>query len=312
MTSKVAQSQAVWFAKMSGHLTPKDAGRIIGVDGRNAQQVRRVRAHWQDPGSGQPTQGAKGGTTLNGLQGAMGIRTYMADGTAIEEILVISEPLHNTAYVFLLTYGVVDMAYKRAKRVLWVRHKWTHFTPLCHMDWLLFFDSGCLTACEDNASCFVMGCEIFDCVMTVNAVRVLWQEISEYSKLALVMAYYDARSCATEAKPRFRGATEFEWFLVANEIRRVLSCVGHLQTTGKLGRLFGEGGARLDTFANVDEVAVWRNTAKLNWSLNFKADETPCEAFESMIPPEDAGVVVSGITDEAYRVYREPPGPEGF
>ena len=91
------------------------------------------------------------------------------------------------------------------------------------------------------------------------------------------------------------------------EIRHVLSGVGHPQTNGKIERFFGEVKARLDTFADVDEIVAWWNTAKPHRSLNFKAGETPCEAFEARMPPEGEGVVVDGATGEAYRVHRGPP-----
>jgi len=119
-------------------------------------------------------------------------------------------------------------------------------------------------------------------------------------------------SCANESESRRRGATAFEKFLVEREIRHILSGVGHPQTNGKTGRFFGEARARLDTFADVDEIVAWWNTAKPHRSLDFKAGETPCEAFEARMPPEGAETVVDGATGEAYRVHRGSlPGQEG-
>ncbi|MDD9808811.1 MAG: hypothetical protein OXU25_03125 [Thaumarchaeota archaeon] len=100
--------------------------------------------------------------------------------------------------------------------------------------------------------------------------------------------------------------------MVANDIRHVFARVRHPQANGKIERLFGEARARLDTFADAGEIVAWWNTAKPHRSLDFRAGETPCEAFEARMPPEGEGVVVDGATGEAYRVHRgPPPGPEG-
>jgi len=60
--------------------------------------------------------------------------------------------------------------------------------------------------------------------------------------------------------------------------------VGHSHTNDKIAR-FGEVRARLDTFADVDEIVAWWNMAKPHRSLDFKAGETPCEAFETRMLP---------------------------
>ena len=81
-------------------------------------------------------------------------------------------------------------------------------------------------------------------------------------------------------------------FLVAGEIRHVLSGVGHPQTNGKIERFFGEVKARPATFADAGEIVAWWNTTKPHMSPDFRVGEMPCEAFEARMPPEGRGLLM--------------------
>jgi len=89
----------------------------------------------------------------------------------------------------------------------------------------------------------------------------------------------------------------------------VLARVRHPQASGKIERLFGEARARLDTFADAGEIVAWWNTAKPHRSLDFRAGETPCDAFEARMPPEGEGVVVDAAAGESHRVHLGRPRP---
>jgi len=146
---------------------------------------------------------------------------------------------------------------------------------------------------------------MFDRATSVNAVSVLRQAIAECGKPTSIMTYHDAQSCATEPGSRGVGSTLFEKPLVSSGTRHVLSDVSHSQTNGKTGR-FGEARARRYTFADANEIVVWRNTAMPPRSLNSRACETPCEVFEARMPPDRTEAVVDGVTGEACMVYRGP------
>jgi len=180
------------------------------------------------------------------------------------------------------------------------------------MGWTLLPDGRWPVAHGDDASRFITGYGMFSNATSANAVGVLRKATREHGKPASVMTDHGTQFYATELESRRRGATAFEKFLVASGIHHVLSGVGHPQTNGKIERFFGEARARLDTFADAGEIVAWWNTAMPHRSLNFKASETPCEAFEARMPPGDAEVVVDGATGASYRVHRGlPPGPEG-
>jgi len=207
---------------------------------------------------------------------------------------------------------MVNRMGRRARRVPWAGFEREYSNPVWHTDWTLLPDGRWLIAYEDDASRFIIGYGIFSNATSASAVSVLRKAIREHGKPASIMTDHGTQFYANESESRRRGATAFEKFLVEREIRHILSGVGHPQTNGKTGRFFGEARARLDTFADVDEIVAWWNTAKPHRSLDFKAGETPCEAFEARMPPEGAETVVDGATGEAYRVHRGSlPGQEG-
>ena len=239
-------------------------------------------------------------------------RTHRVGATAIRAILAIPGLSHHMVHRILEERGMVNRAGRRARRVPWVRYEREYSNSMWHTDWTLLPDGRWLIAYEDDASRFITGYGMFSSATSASALRVLRKATREHGKPASVMTDHGTQFYATESESRRRGATAFEKFLVEREMRHVLSGVGHPQTNGKIERFFGEVKARLDTFADVDEIVAWWNTAKPHRSLNFRAGETPCEAFEARMPPEGEGVVVDGATGEAYRVHRgPPPGPEG-
>jgi len=56
VTSKLVQEQVEWIARRSGHLTSRDAGRIMGV---GARRVRQIRAEYGRTGE-VPVMGRPG------------------------------------------------------------------------------------------------------------------------------------------------------------------------------------------------------------------------------------------------------------
>ena len=284
--------------------------------GAGARRARQIRTECERTGR-VPVLGRPGRRRKEASPGVVrrvlrARRKHRAGATAIRAILAIPGLSHHMAHRILEGRGMASRAGRRARRVPWVRYEREYSNSMWHTDWTLLPDGRRPVAHGDGASRFIAGHGMFSSATSASALRVLRKATKGHGKPASVMADHGARSCATGSESRRRGATAFEKFPVAGEMRHVLSGAGHPQTNGKVERFFGEARARLDTFADTGEIVAWWNTAKPHRSLDFRAGETPCEAFEARMPPEGEGVVVDGAAGDACRVHRgPPPGPEG-
>lgn len=152
---------------------------------------------------------------------------------------------HNMIHRILEERDMTHRAGRCARRVPWARHGRDHSDSLSHTDWMLLLDGRWLIARGGDASRPIMGCGIFGRATSASAVEALRRVIAAYGKPASVITGHGSQPCATGVRSRLRGPAEFERFLVAGEMRHVLSGVDHPQTNGKVERFFGEAGGSI-------------------------------------------------------------------
>ena len=79
--------------------------------------------------------------------------------------------------------------------------------------------------------------------------------------------------------------SEFEKYLVANDIKHLLARVRHPQTNGKIERLFGEFNRKLYLAHSMNDFVHWWNEVKPHESLDWENFETHSLAFQRRMPP---------------------------
>ena len=83
---------------------------------------------------------------------------------------------------------------------------------------------------------------------------------------------------ASESEYKDKGVTEFEDYLIRNDIRCILARVNHPQTNWKLERFYGEVERKFHLFRDIDELIDWYNNIRPHMSLNLDLLETPSQA----------------------------------
>lgn len=129
----------------------------------------------------------------------------------------------------------------------------------------------------------------------------LW--VKKHGKPASILTDRGSQFYANESEYKEKGITEFEDYLIRNDIRHILARVSHPQTNGKLERFYGEVERKLHLFKSVDELTNWWNNIKPHMSLNFDELETPSQAYIRKVPGE--GIVIDEQPGEIYHAEKE-------
>jgi putative transposase len=112
---------------------------------------------------------------------------------------------------------------KKHARRKWIRYERIYSNSLWHTDYKqqLPADGRWLIAYEDDASRYITGYGVFSDATSVSAVSVLKEAISKYGKPASILTDRGSQFYANETEARERGLTEFEQYLIANDIRHI-------------------------------------------------------------------------------------------
>jgi putative transposase len=226
---------------------------------------------------------------------------YEACALVLERIIHIP---HNRIHRVLREMGLAMDEPKKHVRKKWIRYERKYSNSLWHADWTLIDGMGWLIAYLDDASRFVLSYGLFPEATSEHSVEVLKRAIANHGKPASILTDRGIQFYANEAEEREKGATVFERYLVANEIRQVLSRVSHPQTNGKVERFFGTVKRKLPRFDDdIDRLMVWYNTVRPHMSLNLDEIETPQQAYIRKMP--NNGLAVDEESGEIYHARKE-------
>jgi putative transposase len=210
---------------------------------------------------------------------------------------------HNTIHHILKQMGLAMEQSKKHARRKWIRYERIYSNSLWHADYKqLPADGRWLIAYEDDASRYITGYGVFSDATSVSAVSVLKEAISKYGKPASILTEAHS-SMPMKRKQEKKGLTEFEQYLIANDIRHIVARTAHPQTNGKLERIYGEIEQKMHLFSDIRELVHWYNNIRPHMSLDWDNLETPAQAYIRKIPPE--GVVMDMQSGEVYDVRRE-------
>ncbi len=194
----------------------------------------------------------------------------------------------------MASLGLSQEEIRKKNRRKWVRYEREFTNSMWHTDWYQIKDKRWegkwLIMYEDDSSRFITGHGVFDAATSHNAVTVLERAIRQYGKPASIISDHGTQFYAVAAQERKRGATEFEKYLVANDIRHLLARVRHPETNGKIERLFGEFNRKVHLAFGIDDFVHWWNEVKAHESLDWKNFETPALAFQRRMPPDGIAV----------------------
>jgi putative transposase len=198
---------------------------------------------------------------------------------------------------------VVDEPRKHVRKK-WIRYERKYSNSLWHTDWTLIEGMGWLIAYLDDASRFVVGYGLFPEATAEHTIEVLKSAIERHGKPASILTDRGTQFYKAETDARLGGFTQFEGYLIENEIRHVLGRVSHPQTNGKVERLFGTVKRKLPVFENdLDELMTWYNMRRPHMSLNLEEIETPYQAYLRKMPKD--GIVIDEESGEIYHANKK-------
>ncbi|MDG6940188.1 MAG: DDE-type integrase/transposase/recombinase [Nitrososphaerota archaeon] len=115
---------------------------------------------------------------------------------------------------------------------------------------------------------------------------VLKDAIGRHGRPASILTDRGIQFYAVEAENRKKGLTEFEPFLLRNQVRQMLGRVSHPQTNGKVEKLFDEFEKEVKFFSSVEEWVRWYNVIKLHGALDLKRPYyARMPQYESLMDP---------------------------
>ena len=136
---------------------------------------------------------------------------------------------------------------KKSKRRTWIKYEREHSNSLWHTDWKQLDNGEWVICYQDDASRFVTGHGVFKHATTENALLVLEVAIKKHGKPAAILSDRGAQFYANASEKKKKGISKFEKKLAELEIKHIVARPRHLQTNGKIERLFGELECKLST-----------------------------------------------------------------
>jgi putative transposase len=231
---------------------------------------------------------------------------YRLGAVALEKIIDVRFNIHiphNTIHRVLKQNGLAMDERRKRNRRKWIRYERTYSNSLWHTDYKQLPDGRWFIAYEDDASRYVVSYGVFDEETSKNAVGVLKEAIAKHGKPASILTDRGSQFYASESEVKEKGLTEFELFLIANDIKHIVGRVSHPQTNGKIERIYGEVKRKLHLFKDIHELVDWYNNIRPHMSLDWDNLETPAQAYVRKMPPE--GIVVDEQSGEMYHAKKE-------
>ncbi len=227
---------------------------------------------------------------------------YRVGACLLEGIVMLTHAIHiphNRIHKIMKQEGIaMDEPHKRNRRK-WIRYERTYSNSLWHADWKQLKDGRWrwLICYMDDASRFIVGYGVFKEATSKHAVEVLHMAIGNYGKPAAILSDRGTQFYASDSDYREKGITEFEDYLMKNDVKHILARVSHPQTNGKLERFYGEVERKSHLFKDIHELIDWYNNIRPHMSLNLDVLETPSQAYVRKMPK---GIVIDDQSGEIY------------
>jgi transposase InsO family protein len=107
-----------------------------------------------------------------------------------------------------------------------------------------------------------------------------------------------------ETDVKMKGLTVFEKYLIENDIKQILSRVGHPKTNGKIERFFRTVDDKQKFFTSIDELIEWYSMKRPHMSLNLDIIETPYQAYKRKTPDKE-GINTDEESGEIYHAHKK-------
>jgi len=195
---------------------------------------------------------------------------------------------HNRLWRVLREAGKVKDSPRKQRRRTWVRYERRFANSLWHSD---FHDLGrgrWLVAYLDDASRCLVGYAIGPRATTELALRTFEAAAARFGYPRQLLTDHGSQYTANQVG----GLGEFDRHLIdlrrrGVRIQHILARVKHPQTNGKMERFFGTVETKAGEFPTFDAFVTWYNERRPHMSLDFDRAETPLEAFERKLRPQE-------------------------
>ena len=212
---------------------------------------------------------------------------------------------HNRIHRVMKSMGIARDEPRKQIRKKWIRYERKYSNSLWHTDWKLIDGMGWFTAYLDDASRFIAGYALFPEATSEHSVEVLKQAIRKYGTPAAILTDRGTQFYAVETDEKMKGLTVFEKYLIENDIKQILSRVGHPQTNGKIERFFRTLEDKRKFFTSIDDLIEWYNMKRPHMSLNLDVIETPYQAYQRKMPDKEESIITDEESGEIYHAHKE-------
>ena len=188
---------------------------------------------------------------------------------------------------------------KKQKKRKRCRYERKHSLSLLHADWL-DHEGVQVIAYEDDASRDILSIGEFTNATTVNAIEVLKEAEAVaaecYGSILAINTDRGSQFYASGGEKKKKGISDFEQYLMDQEIKHIPSKRNNPQTNGKIERWFQEYIKHRHRFDTAQEFIEWYND-RIHGALKLEWGETPNEAFVRKMRPESLLGMFSNIIE---------------
>lgn len=195
---------------------------------------------------------------------------------------------HNRVHTILLQLGLAKPNPKKQKRRKYTAYQRSHSLSAVHLDWHTNKQEQHVLAVIDDASRKIIAGGEFTAESVETTITVSEQAIATVSDYGFIREFItDNGSVFTCNQKDARSSSEFEQFLVENEIVHIRIRPHYPQSNGKIERWFYTYEQHRNAFESFDAFVNWYNEIRYHEALDLKDDlRTPAEAFVRKLAPE--------------------------
>lgn len=285
---RLKEGKLRWVLKQKGKKN-KELANLCGIKVRRLQQLRakykktgeipqlnpsrRPRTKLSDVEQDLIDKALK----ASGLNGTVSIRLYIKK--YFNKLLP-----YGKIHTYLLKKGITKPDPKKQKQRKYCRYERKHSFSLLHMDWheSKVIPGKQLCVVEDDASRFILAHGEFDHATTENSIIL----VKKAKKVAFEKYSAKIREINTDRGSQFyanrftnqgkKGLSEFEKYLIDNDIEHIPSRRNHPQTNGKNERWFRTYEENRGKFKTLSEFIDWYNH-RIHLGLSRTEGITPAE-----------------------------------
>ena len=202
---------------------------------------------------------------------------YRVSADTLERLIERDEKIHLSHYrvhAIMLELGFAEKKEKKdVRKKKWIRYERMHSLTAVHIDWY-YTGKIRVFAVIDDASRMMLA--LIECGSPTTKTSI--------EGMGFAMKYGKIKQCIFDHGSQFMnnmgGYSQFQEFLKLRGTQHIKCRIKHPQSNGKVEKWFGCYDRHRKAFKTKEDFLHWYNKIRPHRSLDFKALETPAQAFE--------------------------------